>query len=90
MAIFDKEGTEIVESSGNVFLDLKVELTPEEAFKVDLAREFTRIVNARNYSQKDIAKIIGTDQAKVSNILRGKMKDFSIERLVRYLSLIHI
>lgn len=75
----------IVESSGDVFRDLGIELTQEEAFKVEIARAITKVVNARNYSQKDVAAILGTDQAKVSSIARGRLEGFSIERLIRYL-----
>ncbi|ESX99151.1 XRE family transcriptional regulator [Mesorhizobium sp. LNJC399B00] len=75
----------VVESSGDVYRDMGIELTPEETLKVELALEFTRIVNDRDYTQREVATIIGADQSKVSNILRGKIKDFSIERLLRFL-----
>ncbi|TGT91234.1 MULTISPECIES: helix-turn-helix transcriptional regulator [unclassified Mesorhizobium] len=79
------DSDKIVESSGNVFRDLGIELTPEEAVKVDIARAITRVIAARDYTQKDVAVILGTDQAKVSNIVRGRLEAFSMERLIRYL-----
>ncbi|RWL38660.1 MAG: XRE family transcriptional regulator [Mesorhizobium sp.] len=79
------DNDKIVESSGDVFRDLGIELSPEEVLKIDIARAITKVINARRYSQKDVAIILGTDQAKVSNIARGRLEGFSIERLIRYL-----
>lgn len=79
------DSDKIVESSGNVFRDLGIELTADEAFKVEIARAITRVIAARNYTQKDVAVILGTDQAKVSNIVRGRLETFAMERLIRYL-----
>ena len=42
-------------------------------------------MNARDLTQQQAAVILGTDQAKVSNIARGRLDGFSIERLFGFL-----
>ncbi|MBX4932179.1 helix-turn-helix domain-containing protein [Rhizobium bangladeshense] len=75
----------IVRSSGNVFRDLGIELTPEDEIKIEIAREITRVIQMREYTQKQVAELLCTDQAKVSNIVRGRLSGFSAERLLRFL-----
>jgi predicted XRE-type DNA-binding protein len=42
-------------------------------------------IRASKMTQVDIARLLGTDQSKVSKILRGKMSDFSMDRITSYL-----
>ena len=53
--------------------------------KVVIARAITGIVQAGEYTQDRVAKIMHTDQPKVSKILRGRLKDFSSEWLIERL-----
>jgi predicted XRE-type DNA-binding protein len=53
--------------------------------KVALARAITNTIRKRGLTQPEAAKIIGVDQAKISALLRGRLKGFSVDRLVRYL-----
>lgn len=85
MSKFEDDKVQIVRSSGNVFEHLGLELSAEDEFKIEVAREITRIIIARNYTQKQVAKIFGTDQAKVSQIVRGRLSNISAERLLRFL-----
>lgn len=39
----------------------------------------------RGYTQKQVAHILGTDQAKVSQVVRGKLTGISVERMIKYL-----
>jgi predicted XRE-type DNA-binding protein len=75
----------VIDSSGNVFDDLGIPTTEDEMLKVALARVITSTVRKRDLTQIEAAKIIGVDQAKVSLLLRGRLKGFSTDRLVRYL-----
>jgi predicted XRE-type DNA-binding protein len=79
------EDVGILESSGNVFLDLEV-ADPEDALvKAQLARAISTIVAQRNLSQTQAAKLLGIDQPKVSALTRGRLTGFSIDRLLRFL-----
>jgi predicted XRE-type DNA-binding protein len=75
----------VIDSSGNVFTDLGLPTTEDEMLKNALARAITNAVKKRDLTQTEAAKIIGIDQAKVSALLRGRLKGFSVDRLVRYL-----
>ncbi len=74
------------ESSGNVFADLGFE-DPEEALaKSELARQIAKIIKRRKLRQKDAAEILGIDQPKISALIRGRLRSFSLERLFRFLN----
>lgn len=79
------ENPAIVHGSGDVFHDLGITILPEDEIKIAIAREIVRIINLRGYTQKQVAAIFGTDQAKVSNIVRGRFSGLSVDRLLKYL-----
>lgn len=72
-------------SSGDVFADIGLTLSAEDRLKIEIARTITAVATKGQLTQEQIATIIGADQAKVSNIMRGRLKGFSLERLFRYL-----
>lgn len=75
----------VTDSSGDIFADLGIHLDEKERLKLDIAHEIVNIIAKSDLTQAEIAKVIGTDQAKVSNLTRGRLKGFSLERLVLYL-----
>lgn len=76
---------EIEESSGNIFADLGVPQPEETLIQADLALAIGRRISQEGWTQKQAAEVLGVRQSDVSNIVRGKLKGFSIERLVRLL-----
>lgn len=80
------EQTEYEESSGNVFADLGLPDADELLLKAGLARQITRILEARGLTPGEAARILGTQQPKVSQLVRGALGGFSLERLIRYLN----
>lgn len=80
-----KDETEAVVGSGNIFEDLGYPNPEEAKAKADLARQISNIIKVRKLSQKQAAEIIGIDQPKVSDIVRGKLSKYSIDRLMRFL-----
>ncbi len=76
---------EYVEGSGNVYADLGV-VNPQEArAKADLAHRIVHIIESRKLTQVQAGKVLCVDQPKVSALKRGRLTDFSIERLVGFL-----
>ncbi len=76
---------EFTKSSGNIFADLGV-ADPEEALvKSELASQIYEIICSENITQKKAAEILGIDQPKISDIINGKLRHFSIDRLMRFL-----
>ena len=83
-----KRERDYVVSSGNVFADLGVP-NPEEALaKAELASKISALLRERKLTQAKAAKLLGIDQPKVSNLLRGNLTGFSLERLMRFLLLL--
>lgn len=72
-------------SSGNVFADIGVSEPAETLAKAELARRISSIIKHRHLKQADAAKLLKVDQPKVSKLVRGQLKDFSIERLMSFL-----
>jgi predicted XRE-type DNA-binding protein len=72
----------ILESTGNVFADLGLDMSDDDMLKVYIARMITRVVQQGGYNQTEAAKIMGLDQPKVSKLLRGRLKEFKSDRLV--------
>ena len=81
-----KKKIQYEESSGNVFADLGIE-NPEEALdKAELARQIGKLIKKKKLTQKQAAEILGIDQPKISALIRGRLRSFSLERLIRFLN----
>jgi len=74
----------ITRSSGNVFADLG--FPPEEAailaMRADLMAQLRLVVEKRNWTQVEAAKVLGISQSRVSDLMRGKWDKFSLDMLV--------
>jgi predicted XRE-type DNA-binding protein len=77
-----------VEATGNVYADLGVANLQETRAKADLAHQIVDIIEARKLRQVQAGRVLGVDQPKVSALKRGRLTDFSIERLVGFLLLL--
>jgi predicted XRE-type DNA-binding protein len=73
-------------SSGNVFEDLRVSEPAEALAKSELAALIARALRTRGLTQAAAAKLLGIDQPKVSELLRGRLDRFSTERLITLLT----
>jgi predicted XRE-type DNA-binding protein len=69
-------------SSGNAFADLGLPDARTRLAKVDLARTIAAIIQERGLTQHEAAQLLEIDQPKVSAITRGRLADFSLERLL--------
>jgi predicted XRE-type DNA-binding protein len=77
-----------IEGSGNIYADLGIGNPQEARAKADLAHRIVDIIEGRKLTQVQAAKALGVDQPKVSALMRGRLTDFSIERLLRFLLLL--
>ncbi len=80
------EKIKITKSSGNVFKDLEFPNAEEMLAKANLASKINEIIKKRQLTQKEAAKILGIAQPNVSLLSRGILEDFSLERLMKFLS----
>jgi predicted XRE-type DNA-binding protein len=77
----NEHDVEISRSSGNVFADLNLDKADERLVKADLAAAIIRSIREEKWTQAQAAERLGIAQPDVSNISRGKLDDFSQERL---------
>lgn len=84
-----RKNLEVTVGSGNVFRDLGLKNPEELLAKAKLAARIVQILEERQLSQTQAAKLLGVDQPKVSQIYRGRLDDFSLERLMRFLTALH-
>ena len=78
--------SEIFYGSGNVFADLGLEDAEELLAKSWLVFRIDQVIKNKKLTQKQAAKVLGIDQPKISNLMRGRLEGFSIERLFRFLN----
>jgi predicted XRE-type DNA-binding protein len=81
-------GDKVVRSSGNVFADLGFRDADERLTKVRLAVALNEVVRRRRLSQDRAARQLGINQPKVSALSKYKLEGFSVERLMRFLTLL--
>ncbi|MBF5045335.1 XRE family transcriptional regulator [Aggregicoccus sp. 17bor-14] len=82
-----KTRTDITRSSGNVFEDLDLPEAEETRTKADLVHAISKAIAARRLKrQQDVADLLGIDQPKVSKLLRGHFSEYSVERLMEFLT----
>jgi len=71
--------------SRNVFKDIGVPNVEEHFVKAQLVFKIDAILKARGLKQAEAAALFGVRQPDVSKLLRGEFRQFSVERLLRFL-----
>jgi predicted XRE-type DNA-binding protein len=71
--------------SRNVFKDLGVPNADEHMVKAQLVFKIDSIMKERRLTQVEAAALFGVRQPDVSMMLRGEFRQFSVERLLRFL-----
>ena len=71
--------------SRNVFRDLGVPNAEEHLVKAQLVFKIDAIMKQRRLKQAEAADLLGIRQPDVSKMLRGEFRQFSVERLLRFL-----
>lgn len=73
-------------SSGNVFEDIGLAESAELLVKSEIAARIAVIIEKRGLTQAKAAEILGMDQPSVSDLVRGRLRGFSSDRLFRFLN----
>jgi len=79
----NKKGYET--GSRNVFKDIGVPNAEQHLVKAQLVFKIDRIMKARRLKQVEAADLFGVRQPDVSKMLHGEFRQFSVERLLRFL-----
>jgi predicted XRE-type DNA-binding protein len=74
-----------VEGSGNIYADMGAHDAEERFAKASLVHQIVDIIHERKLTQVEAAKVLGVDQPKVSALMRGRLADFSMERIFRFM-----
>ena len=75
----------ITRGSGNIFADLGFDNPEEMETKAKLVSQINAIIKKRKLTQKEGA-ILGITQSRVSDLARGGLSGFSVDRLFRLLN----
>ncbi len=79
----NKKGYEV--GGRNVFQDLGVPTAEEHLVKAQLVFKIDTIMKRQRMKQTEAAALFGVRQPDVSKMLRGEFRQFSVERLLRFL-----
>ena len=72
--------------SGNVFEDIGVPNPEEALLKAQLAYQINQVIQQRGLTQVAAAECLGIDQPKVSALRTGRLRGFSVDRLIQFLT----
>jgi predicted XRE-type DNA-binding protein len=72
--------------SGNIFTDLGLPDAEDLLLKSKIVVELHRLIKERKLTQTAAAKLIGISQPDLSNLLHGRLRGYSAERLMRMLT----
>ena len=56
--------------------------TPLQKFRFEIQQKFVVYLLKNKISQREMAKILGIDEGKVSKLLRNRLNEFSTDRLI--------
>lgn len=74
------------ESSGNVFADFGLEDADDLMAKAELALAIRKRIEQRGLTQTQAAELLGTTQARVSELYNAKVMKMTFDRLLGFLS----
>jgi predicted XRE-type DNA-binding protein len=80
----DDERVTVIE--GNLFAALGVPDAEEMETKAKLVSQLWATIEARGLTQRQAAAVLGVDQPKVSQLMNGKIRGFSVNRLMEFLN----
>lgn len=77
---------EITEGTGNVFADLGLPEPGDRQTKTRLAMAVNALLKERRVKQTDAAALLGIPQSKVSALVNYRLDQFSVEKLMTFLT----
>lgn len=83
-----KDDVRIERGSGNVFADLGRPDAETHLLKAELVTRIDQIIRERRLTQARAAELLGLSQPDVSRLLRGNFRDYSVERLLRLMTVL--
>ena len=78
----------VQESSGNIFADIGLQNPDQEQLKARLTLQIYRLIKSRKLTQVQAGGILGIKQPHVSALMRNRSGNFSIGRLMDFLTIL--
>lgn len=72
--------------SANIFADLGLPNPEELLIKAELTRQISNLIERKRLSHQQAAELLNVDNITIANLLKGRLGDFSIDRLFRFLN----
>jgi predicted XRE-type DNA-binding protein len=72
--------------SGSVYADLGFKNHEEMETKSNLVMEISKVIKKKKLTQTQAAEIFAISQPKLSELLNGRFRGYSIERLIHFLN----
>jgi predicted XRE-type DNA-binding protein len=72
--------------SGNIFADLGLPDADTHFLKAQIVSEIYRLTNERGLTQARAGKLMGISQPEVSRMFKGNFREYSIDRLMGFLT----
>jgi predicted XRE-type DNA-binding protein len=80
------EHVEVHEGSGNIFADLGLPDAETHYLKAQIVAELFRLASARKLTQAKAGALMGISQPEVSRLFKGNFREYSIDRLMTFLT----
>ncbi len=84
--MMDNKDHDITLGTGSVFEDLGFQDAAERQTKTRLALAVNELLKVRKLKQREIAELLGIPQPKVSALKNYRLDQFSVERLMEFLT----
>ena len=81
-----KTAVKVEKGSGNVFADLGLPNPEQELLKARLTLQIYKIIKARGLTQAQAGEVLGIKQPHVSTLMRNRAGNFSVGRLIAFLT----
>ena len=81
-----RNGETVVQSSVNVFADLRLPNAVDKQTRVRLAVAINQVIQERRLSQTAAARVLDINQPKISALANYRLEGFSVERLMSFLN----
>jgi predicted XRE-type DNA-binding protein len=81
-----KQKERVTKGSGNIFADLGLPNPEQELLKARLTLHIYKIVKARGLTQAQAGAVLGIKQPHVSALMRNRAGNFSVGRLIAFLT----
>lgn len=82
----DKDNIQAKESNGNIFADLGLPNPEQELLKARLTLQIYNLIKERGLTQAEAGEILGIKQPHVSSLMRNRSGNFSVGRLMEFLT----